>query len=143
MATAGIKRKFYLTSAKSADSTFTWLAGEQSNTLSLEAEMLETSDKSTEWRQFIAGIKGATAEVSVFADSDSASPQHQLLSSLFKGTSVFCFIGTLGEGETPSEGDVFEALVSSISTPNEIGSVVTRSISLQVTGEVMHIPTIA
>lgn len=104
--------------------------------------MLESTDKSSEWRQFIAGIKGATAEVSVFADNSADSPQHQLIESLFKGETVYCFIGTLAS-EKPTEGDVFEALVSSISTPNEIGSIVTRSISLQVTGEVVHLPSIS
>lgn len=143
MATSGNKRKLYLTTSKDASGQFTWLKGEQSNSLNIDAEMLESTDKSSDWRQFIAGIKGATAEVSVFADNSADSPQFQLMESLFKGTSVFCFIGTLGDGETPAEGDIFEALVSSISTPNEMGSVVTRSVSLQVTGEVVHIPTIS
>lgn len=105
--------------------------------------MLESTDKSSQWRKFIAGIKGATAEVSVFADNSADSPQHQLIESLFKGESVYCFIGTLESGDKPTEGDIFEALVSSISTPNEIGSIVTRSISLQVTGEVEHLPSIS
>lgn len=143
MATSGNKRKLYLTTTKSQNGPFTWLTGEQSNSLNLEAEMLESTDKSSEWRQFIAGIKGATAEVSVFADNSADSPQHQLIESLFKGESVYCFIGTLGSGDNPTEGDIFEALVSSISTPNEIGSIVTRSISLQVTGEVLHLPSIS
>jgi predicted secreted protein len=143
MATSGNKRKLYLTTTKSQTGPFTWLTGEQSNSLNLEAEMLESTDKSSEWRQFIAGIKGATAEVSVFADNSADSPQHQLIESLFKGESVYCFIGTLGDGDKPTEGDIFEALVSSISTPNEIGSIVTRSISLQVTGEVVHLPSIS
>ena len=143
MATSGNKRKLYLTTSKDAIGQFTWLKGEQSNSLNIDAEMLESTDKSSDWRQFIAGIKGATAEVSVFADNSADSPQFQLMESLFKGTSVFCFIGTLGTGETPAEGDIFEALVSSISTPNEMGSVVTRSVSLQVTGEVVHIPAIS
>lgn len=103
--------------------------------------MLESTDKSSQWKQFVPGMKGGTAEVTVFADS-SDKGQTSLLKSLFKGDKVFCFIGELGESNSPTEGDIFEAYVSSISTPNENGSLVTRSVSLQVTGEVVHIPTL-
>jgi hypothetical protein len=139
MATTGRTRRVYLTT-KGGASTYTWLAGEQSNNFSLEAEMLEASDKSSDFRQYIPGIKGATADVTVFADTDSSSPQHQLISALYKGESVYVFIGTLGDGNTPTEGDMFEAYIQSISTPNELSGVVTRSITLQPTGEIEHLP---
>lgn len=138
MATHGNIRKMYLTTS-SGGSTYTWLKGEQSNNLNLDAEMLEATDKSSQWKQYVPGMKGATADVTVFADNEDAG-QKSLLKSLFKGDKVYCFIGELGSGNTPSEGDIFEAYVSSISTPNENGSLVTRSISLQITGEVQHIP---
>lgn len=140
MATHGNKRKMYLTTS-SGEKSYTWLTGEQSNNLNLEAEMLESTDKSSQWKQFVPGMKGGTAEVTVFADSDDTG-QTSLLKSLFKGDKVFCFIGELGESNSPTEGDIFEAYVSSISTPNENGSLVTRSVSLQVTGEVVHVPTL-
>lgn len=140
MATHGNKRKFYLSAADS--STYEWLTGEQSNNFNLEAEMLESTDKSSNWKQFVSGMKGATAEVTVFADSNDEQ-QDTLLRSLFHGEKVFCFIGELNDGKgSPAEGDIFEAYVSSISTPNENGSLVTRSVSLQVTGEVVHVPTL-
>ena len=138
MATHGNIRKMYLTTS-SGGSTYAWLKGEQSNNLNLDAEMLEATDKSSQWKQYVPGMKGATADVTVFADNEDAG-QKSLLKSLFKGDKVYCFIGELGSGNTPSEGDIFEAYVSSISTPNENGSLVTRSISLQITGEVQHIP---
>ena len=138
MATHGNKRKMYLTTSGGA-STYTWLAGEQSNNLNLDSEMLEATDKSSVWKQYVPGMKGGTAEVTVFAD-ESSMAQTSLLKSLFKGDKVFCFIGELGSGNTPAEGETFEAYVSSISTPAENGSLITRSISLQITGEVNHIP---
>ena len=140
MATHGNKRKMYLTTA-SGGSSYSWLTGEQSNNLTLEVEMLESTDKSSEWKQFIPGMKGGTAEVTVFADSEDTG-QTSLLKSLFKGDKVFCFIGELGSSNSPTEGDIFEAYVSSISTPSENGSLVTRSVSLQITGEVTHVPTL-
>ena len=127
----------YLTTA-SADK-YDWLAGEQSNNLNLEAEMLEATDKSSKWKQYVPGMKGGTAEVTVFANSTDAG-QVALLKSLFKGDKVFCFVGELGDGKTPTDGETFEAYVSTISTPAENGSLITRSISLQITGEVTHVP---
>lgn len=110
-----------------------WLAGEQSNSFNLNAEMIDVSDKSSEWQQFISGIKGATAEVTVFSGSDSQ--QERLMNALIAGTSVYCFVGELSGSNTTS-GYIFEALVSSIGETNDNGAVSSRSISLQVTGEV-------
>ena len=47
---------------------FTWLGGEQSNSVNRTAEAVEVSDKSNDWAQFIAGKKGATIEITVFAE---------------------------------------------------------------------------
>lgn len=131
MATLGNKRKFYVGASSSGD--WTWLAGEQSNSFNLNAEMIDVSDKSSEWQQFISGIKGATAEVTVFSGSDSQ--QERLMNALIAGTSVYCFVGELSGSNTTS-GYIFEALVSSIGETNDNGAVSSRSISLQVTGEV-------
>lgn len=131
MATLGNKRKFYV--GTSSSGSWTWLTGEQSNSFNLNAEMIDVSDKSSEWQQFISGIKGATAEVTVFSGADTQ--QEQLMNALIAGTSVYCFVGELS-GQTTSSGYIFEALVSSIGETNDNGAVSSRSISLQVTGEV-------
>ena len=133
MATHGNKRKFYLTISGKE----TWLKGEQSNNLNLDAEMLEATDKSSDWKQFVPGMKGGTADVTVFADTEDAA-QSELINSLFNGTKVTCVIGEdAGDGMSFLDGYMFDAYVSSISTPAENGSLVTRSISLQITGTVM------
>ena len=144
MAVLGNERRCYITSTKTGG-TFTWLKGEQNNSFNRSAEAIEVSDKSTDWTQFIAGKKNATASVTVFADDSASEPQHQLLTALHKGETVYCFIGKLGgtENQTPSEGDLFEAIVTECSDTNDFGAVATRSISLQVTGEPTHYPSIA
>lgn len=129
MATLGNKRRFYL--GASSGGSWTWLQGEQSNSMNLSAEMINVSDKSSEWSQFISGIKGATAEVTVFADDEQAN----LISALIAGTIVYCFVGELS-GTNPTSGYTFQALVSSIGETNDNGAVASRSISLQVTGAV-------
>lgn len=131
MAILGNKRKFYVGSSSSG--SWTWLTGEQSNSFDLNAEMIAVSDKSSEWQQFISGIKGATAEVTVFSGEDTQ--QKQLMNALIAGASVYCFVGELSGSNTTS-GYIFEALVSSIGETNDNGAVSSRSISLQVTGEV-------
>lgn len=131
MATLGNKRKFYL--GTSSSGAWTWLSGEQSNSFNLNAEMIDVSDKSSEWQQFISGIKGATAEVTVFSGSDTQ--QEQLMNALMAGSSVYCFIGELS-GSNATSGYIFQALVSSVGETNDNGAVSSRSISLQVTGEV-------
>lgn len=141
MATSGRTRRVYLTT-KASGGEYTWLAGEQSNNFSIEREMLESTDKSSMFRQYVPGIMGGSADVTVFADNDVESPQYKLFQALYKGETVFVFIGTLGDDNTPVEGDAFEAFIASISTPNELSGVVTRSITLQVTGEIEHLPAI-
>ena len=136
-------RRFYLGTALTSG-TWTWLAGEQTNTFNRTAESIEVSDKSTAWQQFISGKKGATASVTVFTNDESTGPQHKLISALCSGDTVFCFIGKLtgGDSATLTEGDAFEAVITAISDTNDQGSVATRQISLTATGEVKHYPTI-
>jgi predicted secreted protein len=138
MIKTGNKMRLYLTEA--GGDTYTWLKGEQSHSTTFNSEMIDVSDKSTDWQQFIAGMKSGTAEVTVHADDDSSGPQHQLLQSLHRGQSVYVFSGIL-EDDTPAEGDMFEALVSSIGNTYDNNGVASRSISLQITGEVVHYPT--
>ena len=132
MAVLGNTRKAYV------GSSHTWLTGEQSNTLTINANQVEVSDKSTVWQQFISGIKGATAEVTVFADNSDAQ-QIAVLEALFKGEDVDVFIGSLNNS-TLTEGDAFSAVVNSVSDTNDNGSVSSRTISLTANGAVTHYP---
>lgn len=131
MATLGNKTKFYLTTA-GGTGTFTWLVGEQSHSFNETADMIDVSDKSTDWRQYIYGQKGATADVTVFADDEA---QKTLLEALRKGETVYCFSGELNDdGKTPVRGRLFEALVGSIGDTFDKGAMASRSLSLTVTG---------
>lgn len=122
----GNKRKCFISSSTNPS----WLVGEQSNSFDLNANLVETSDKSSEWQTFISGIKGATASVTVFADTSSAE-QTSAIGALIGGTKVNVVIG-----ETASSGWTFEAFVSSVSETNDNGAVAQRTINLTATGEV-------
>ena len=134
MAQLGNVNKFYI----KISTTWTWLTGEQNNSFNRTAEAIEVSDKSTDWAQFIAGKKGATAEVTVFADNTDTA-QKNVLSSFASGAEVDFFIGELSTN-TPSSGDVGKAIITAISDTNDFGAVSSRSISLTVTGAVTHYP---
>ncbi len=122
--------------------TYTWLTGEQSNSFNLTQAQLEVTDKSSAWQQFIAGIKGATAEITVFADNANAQ-QKAAIKSIHEGTTIKVFIGELGTGDqTPTDGDAFDALVTSIGDTNEVGGIATRQISVVASGEVTHFPAL-
>ena len=134
MAQLGNVNKFYI----KISSSWTWLTGEQNNSFNRTAEAIEVSDKSTDWAQFIAGKKGATAEVTVFADNSNAA-QKNVLSAFASGAEVDFFIGELSTN-TPSSGDVGKAIITAISDTNDFGAVSSRNISLTVTGAVTHYP---
>ena len=142
MAQLGNTRRVYIVTGSTSKS-YTWLSGEQSNSFSRTAEAIENSDKSSEWAQFLSGKKGATAEVTVYTD-DSDAQQKAALSALEAGTPVSVFIGTLSSGGSPAptEGDVFNAIITAINDTNDNGAVASRSMSLTATGAVTHYPTI-
>lgn len=114
---------------------YTWLGGEQSNSVNRTAEAIETSDKSTEWAQYISGKKGATIEITVFADKDDPA-QVAALAAMMAGKKVEYAVGEVDEDTAEIVwGDSGEAYITSVSDNNDFGAVATRTLSLQVTGE--------
>ena len=134
MAQLGNVNKFYI----KISSSWTWLTGEQNNSFNRTAEAIEVSDKSTDWAQFIAGKKGATAEVTIFADNSNAA-QKNVLSNFASGTEADIFIGELSSN-SPSSGDAAKAIITGVSDTNDFGAVSTRNISLTISGAVTHYP---
>ena len=138
----GNKRKFYVGTAAAGTPptvTYAWLAGEQNNSVNLNGNPIEVSDKNTTWQKFIQGMRGGTAEVTVYADDEDAQ-QMAALDALAAGNTILCFVGILGQS-APSAGIAFEAVVNSISDTNDNNAVATRSMSLTVTGAPTLYPT--
>lgn len=140
MATVGNDRKFYFCSASGSNVSYDWLAGEQSNSFNRSAEAIEVTDKSTKWAQFLSGKKSATGDVTVILDDTASTKQRAMLDAFSDGDKVTCFVGVLGAGSTPSEGDVFDAIITACNDTNNQGEVASRSFSLQVTGAPTHYP---
>lgn len=134
----GNARKFYIGTGTGTIS-YTWLAGEQTNAVNLNGNPIEVSDKSSAWQKFISGMRGGTAEVTVYADDEDAQ-QMAALDALFAGSSVLCFVGTLATG-SPSAGIAFEAVINTIGDTNDNNAVATRALSLTITGAPTLYPT--
>ena len=127
--------KMYVgTAASLADGGYAMLKGEQNSSLNITSDLIETTAKE-EWKTFLAGTKGATGNVTLFADA-ADTQQKALLASIFSGTEVFCFYGDLSDTSKPV-GYSFVALVNSIGETADKGSVLSRDVALTATGEVV------
>jgi len=140
MSKLGNKRKFFLGTVANNATTYAWLKGEQTNSFNIAGNAIEVSDKETDWQKFIAGVKGATADATVYAD-DTDAQQKAIIDALYQGQTIFCFIGELANGGTPSEGWAFEAIINTLGDTNDNNAVATRALSLTVTGAPVHYPT--
>ena len=128
----GNTRKAYI----KASNSLTWLGGEQSNSVNRTAEAIEVSDKASEWAEFISGKKGATIEVTVYAD-DSDTAQSAALTALETGAEVEWAVGIIESGAL-TKGDSGAAIITAVSDTNDFGAVASRTISMTATGEVTH-----
>lgn len=130
----GNDKKAYL----KLSTNYTWLGGEQNNSLNRNAEAIEVSDKSNAWKQFISGAKEASVEITVYAKKTDPA-QMAVLESLVSGETVDWFIGELGDSSQPLSGDYGKAIVTAVNDTNNYNAVATRSISLKATGEVTRV----
>ena len=111
-------------------SSYTVLKGEQSNSVNRSAESIDISDKDTgAWGSTMPGKKSFTLDVTVYADN-SDEQQKAMLNAFYTDQTVKVFVGKLGEGNTPAEGELFDAAILSISDTNDAGAVATRAMSL-------------
>lgn len=125
--------KMYLGTASTiTGGNYAVLTGEQNSNFNITSDLIETTAKEA-WKTFMAGTKGATGNVTLFADNTDAK-QVELINSLFEGTEVFCFFGNLDT----NTGYSFKALVGSIGETADKGSVLSRDVALTATGEVVR-----
>jgi predicted secreted protein len=131
MAELGNTRRVYIVTGDG--DTYTALKGEQSNSVNRSAESIDISDKDTgTWGSTMAGKKSLTLDVTVYADN---TEQKTFLDAFYKDQTVKVFVGKLGSGNTPAEGEAFDAVIVSISDTNDAGAVATRAMSLASKGQ--------
>jgi TP901-1 family phage major tail protein len=128
MAELGNSRRVYIVTGDG--NTYTALKGEQSNSVNRSAESIDISDKDTgAWGSTMAGKKSLSVDVTIYADNTDTQ-QKALLDAFYEDQSVKVFIGKMGSGNTPAEGEMFDAVITSISDTNDAGAVATRSMTL-------------
>lgn len=133
MAELGNTRRVYIVTGDGK--TYTALKGEQTNSVNRSAESIDISDKDTgAWGSTMAGKKSLTVDVTVYADNTDTN-QKQLLNAFYLDQTVKVFIGKLGSGNIPAEGEAFDAVITSISDTNDAGAVATRAMSLASKGQ--------
>lgn len=141
MAELGNSRRVYIVTGDGA--SYTVLKGEQSNSVNRSAESIDISDKDTgAWGSTMAGKKSLTVDVTVYADNTDTE-QKALLNAFYKDQTVKVFVGKMGSGNTPAEGEMFDAVITSISDTNDAGTVATRAMSLASKGEPTVYPTLS
>lgn len=138
----GNKNRVYVTDALASSISSVedtdWVAGETTNTLNLNGNQIEVSDKNSgAWQKFIPGVKGGTIDAT-FNTLDADEKQKSLLASFMAGQTVFLFVGDLDAGV----GYACEAIISSISETNDNAAVSSRSISFVANGEVKRIEAV-
>lgn len=128
MAELGNTRRVYIVTG--SGDTYTVLKGEQSNSVNRSAESIDVSDKDTgAWGSTMPGKKSFTLDVTVYADNNDEQ-QKAMLKAFYTDQTVKVFVGKLGEGNTPVEGELFDASILSIGDTNDAGAVATRAMSL-------------
>ena len=142
MAENGNKRKVYLTDGKGTG-TFVWVAGETSSNLSLQRNMIDTSDKQSDCAEFIAGRLSGTASVTVNLDDSATESQRKMVKSFYDGQKIFVFQGEISGDNTPANGTAYEALVSGLDRDYPDDAVVTATFNLQLSGRPIEYPVIA
>ena len=140
MAENGNKRKAYLTTGKGSG-TFTWVAGETSSNISLQSNMIETSDKGSKYADFLAGRISGTASVTVNLDDTATDSQREMVKAFHNGQKLFVFLGEVS-GNAAANGTAFQALVSGLDRDYPDDDLVTATFNLQVCGEVVEYPAI-
>lgn len=139
MAELGNTRRVYIVTG--TGNTYTVLKGEQTNSVNRSAESIDISDKdSGSWGSTMPGKKSFTLDVTVYADN-SDEQQKAMLEAFYEDQTVKVFVGKMNGSNTPSEGELFDAVITSISDTNDSGSVATRSISLASKGAPTLYPT--
>ena len=127
--------KMYVgTTAALEGGNYAVLKGEQNSSLNITSDLIETTTKEA-WKTFMAGTKGATGNVTLFADA-SDKQQKALLASIFSGSEVFCFFGDMSDSSKPV-GYSFTALVNSVGDTADKGAVLSRDVALTASGEVV------
>ena len=112
---------------------YTAVGGELSNSFTVNSEIIDVSNKDSDWAANIAGTKSFEASGNFQVDKTSTTK-----AALVAGASVNIFIGEIS-GSTPVYGVSGSAIISSVAVSSERNAAVTLDISFTGTGALAYI----
>ena len=130
MAHNGNEIKLYLVN----ESTNTYVVGQTSVNYSLNDDLIEVSDKLTQWIEYISGRKSWSASLSLNLDNSATAKQIEFVNGIEKGQKLKVFIGIL-KAEQQSDGIAGDVWVTSVENTADANSVASRTVSLTGNGE--------
>ena len=130
MAHNGNELKLYLVD----DTTNTYVVGQTSTNYTLNDELIEVSDKLTQWIEYVSGRKSWSASLSLNLDNSATAQQIKLVEALTKGQRLHVFIGILKDNQQ-SDGIAGEVWVASVENTGDANSIASRSVTLTGNGE--------
>jgi predicted secreted protein len=128
MAESGKKNRIYLV----LGGNYGIIGGELSNSITVNSEIINISDKDSDWAKNMAGEKSWEASGSF--NLDKTSPAH---AGLKAGEEIPVFIGEI-ESSSPIYGVSGNAIIASVSVSSENNAAVTIEVSLTGNGEVTY-----
>ena len=134
MAENGTDRKIYVI----ANTTYTAIGGEMSNSLTVNGAVIDITDKDSEWEQSLIGTKNWSVSGSFNIKPGAALPQQALFDMLTTGTTIKLFIGKVVDS-APVDGWTGDAKIESFAESNERDASVTRDITFRGTGVLTRI----
>ena len=112
----------------------TYVVGQTSASTSLNDDLIEVSDKATEWAEYISGKKSWSGSLSLNLDNTATAKQIEFVEALTKGQKVRIFVGVLKDN-AQSDGIAGDAWVASVEDTSDNHAVVSRSVSFTGNGE--------
>ena len=130
MAHNGNEIKLYLVD----EATNTYVVGQTSVNYSLNDDLIEVSDKLTQWIEYISGRKSWSASLSLNLDNTATSKQIEFVEGLQKGQKLKVFIGIL-KADQQSDGIAGDVWVASVENTADANAIASRSVNLTGNGE--------
>lgn len=119
--------------------TYTAIGGELNSSLTVNNEVIDMSDKDSDWAENLAGQKSWEVSGSFILDQTASAEQQDMFTALVADTLVTIFIGQLS-GQTVTSGHSGTAIVASIAESYDKGGACTKDISFTGTGALSLLP---
>lgn len=130
MAQNGNEIRLYLVDSN----TNTYVVGQTSANYNLNDDLIEVTDKLTQWKEYISGGKSWSASLSLNLDNSATAQQIEFVKSLKKGQKLTVFIGVLKDNQQ-SDGIAGEVWVASVDNTADNNAIASRSVNLTGNGE--------